>query len=123
MTEQTSSRLVGLFLLVVGLGLTASNEYTARTEGVYDMKSALVGPFGIVQGLSYLIHAPRFPISMSSPRDFLYGLVSAGCGVANLYRYGAFSETSPDRGFNLAVVGLLVAGFAYGWAVRRPTVK
>ena len=120
MTDRTSSRLAGAFFVLLGAAFIAWVEYEAHTVGRYVVTAAFLGPFAVVFGLGLAIHAPTLPIR-GGRRETAYSALAAACGLANLYRHGAFSEGSEARWPILVGVGAVAAFSLYDWLKKRIT--
>ena len=81
-------RLFGLLLIVAFAGMIYYGWYTLRTEGVYYLKMATLGPVGVVGGLILLL----FPAMGGTPKTvrqkvIVFGLLGIGivAGVINWF--------------------------------------
>jgi hypothetical protein len=83
-----TQRVIGLFLILVGIGLTASEWRSALTGGTTDMESAIVGPFSICMGVGAVVMptSVREQIvkpSRTLPRWWACALIGLAAGIAN----------------------------------------
>ncbi len=81
MNEQLKSRLVGLLIIAIGVGLTAWNWYNAFNNGYYYLKASFFGPFLVPPGFHMVLFAPPLgdkKLDLFKIAFLIFGLLAGG---------------------------------------------